>query len=158
MSTPEASRAQQLADAVGREFYAHDAAVQAMGMTLTAIGPGRAEFAMTVRDDMLNSHGTCHGGLIFTLADTAFAYACNAHNRRCVAQSCSITFLAPAPAGSRLIARCNAVASAGRSGIYDTTVTDDDGTTIALFRGQSREVKGTILDAEPDPTPEGGSS
>lgn len=124
-------------------------------MTLSAIGPGTAEFAMTVRDDMVNSHGICHGGFIFTLADTAFAYACNARNRRAVAQSCSITFLQPAAAGSRLIARCTEVASTGRSGIYDTTVSDESGATIAVFRGQSREIKGAILDADPDPASDG---
>ena len=93
---------QQLAEAVGQEFYRHDAAVQALGMALNAIGPGTAEFAMTVRADMVNSHGICHGGFIFTLADTTFAYACNARNRRAVAQSCSITFLQPAAVGSQL--------------------------------------------------------
>lgn len=151
MPAPDTPHSQKLADAVGREFYRHDAAVQALGMTLGAIGPGWAEFSMTVRDDMLNSHGICHGGFIFTLADTAFAYACNARNRRAVAQSCSITFLKSAPAGGRLIARCTEVAGAGRSGIYDTAVTDEDGITIAVFRGQSREIKGTILDADPEP-------
>ena len=137
---------QQLAEAVGQEFYRHDAAVQALGMALNAIGPGTAEFAMTVRADMVNSHGICHGGFIFTLADTTFAYACNARNRRAVAQSCSITFLQPAAVGSQLIGRCTEVASTGRSGIYDATVSDESGTTIAVFRGQSREIKGTILD------------
>ena len=155
MSIPETSDPQQLAEAVGREFYRRDTAVQAMDMTLSTIGPDTAEFAMTVRDDMLNSHGICHGGFIFTLADTAFAYACNARNRRAVAQSCSITYLQPAAAGSRLVARCTEVASTGRSGIYDTIATDENGTTIAVFRGQSREIKGAILDANPDSASDG---
>ncbi len=154
MSTSQ-SHPQQLAEAVGREFRQHDAVVQALGMTLSTIGPGTAEFAMIVRDDMVNSLGICHGGFVFTLADTAFAYACNARNRRAVAQSCSITFLQPAAAGSRLIARCTEIANTGRNGIYDTTVSDESGTTIAVFRGQSREIKGAILDADPDTTLDG---
>ena len=154
MATPRTLHPQHLADTVGREFYRHDVAAQAMGITLTAIGPGTAEFAMAVREDMLNSHGICHGGFVFTLADTAFAYACNARNRRAVAQSCTITYLQPAAAGSQLVARCTEVVSSGRSGIYDTTVTDDGGTKIAVFRGQSREIKGTILDAGPDSVPD----
>ena len=103
---------------------------------------------MTVDERMINGHAICHGGLIFTLADTAFAYACNAYNKVTVAQQCSISFLAPGKLGDRLIAEAAERTLAGRSGIYDIRVTSQDGTLIAEFRGHSRTIHGTLLPGE----------
>jgi acyl-CoA thioesterase len=98
---------------------------------------------MVVRKDHLNGHGTCHGGAIFTLADSAFAFACNSHNKITVAQHCSVTFLAPGREGDRLIATAREVTLAGPFRVYDVTVTREDETVIAEFRGLSRTVSGT---------------
>ncbi|WP_424942725.1 hydroxyphenylacetyl-CoA thioesterase PaaI [Aliiroseovarius crassostreae] len=135
--TPE-MRAQRSADAM----WADDPASQALGMSLDAVGPGRAVISMSVRADMANGHGICHGGFIFTLADSAFAFACNSYNHRVVAQHNSITYLAPGQLGERLTATAVEVSRAGRSGIYDVTVTGEDGRQVALFRGHSRQIKG----------------
>jgi acyl-CoA thioesterase len=113
-------------------------------MKLETVGPGRATMSMVVRKDHLNGHGSCHGGVIFTLADSAFAFACNSHNKVTVAQQCSVAFLAPGRAGDRLTATAIEVTLAGRSAIYDVTVARQDGTvTIAEFRGLSRTISGT---------------
>lgn len=116
---------------------------QAFGMTVESVGPGAATISMVVRKDHLNGHGSCHGGAIFTLADSAFAFACNSHNKLTVAQHCSVAFLAPGREGDRLTATAREVTLAGRSGIYDVTVRRDDGVAIAEFRGLSRTVSGT---------------
>jgi len=97
---------------------------------------------MTVRPDMLNGHRICHGGFIFALADSTFAFACNTYNQLTVAQQNQITYLNPGKAGEVLTARADEVSRTGRSGIYDVTVTGEDGRTVALFRGLSRTVKG----------------
>ncbi len=129
-------------------MWADDRAAQALGIRLIEVGPGRARLAMTVGPTMVNGHHICHGGYIFTLADTAFAYGCNSRNDRAVAQHCSITFVAPAREGQVLEAVCVERQRAGRSGVYDITVTDDHGKTIAEFRGLSRTIKGTFLPPE----------
>ena len=139
--------ARRCADAM----YADDKASQAWGIRLDQVGPGCATLSMTVSDAMLNGHGTCHGGMIFALADTAFAYACNAYNRRTVAQHCAVTFLAPAERGDRLVATCAERVLQGRSGIYDTRVHDQRGQPIAEFRGHSRAIKGKLVEALPGP-------
>lgn len=136
--TPEI-RARRSADAM----WADDPASQALGMSLDEVGPGRAVISMPVRADMANGHGICHGGFIFTLADSAFAFACNSYNHRVVAQHNSITYLAPGHLGEQLTATAVEVSRAGRSGIYDVTVTGADGRQLALFRGHSRQIKGT---------------
>lgn len=135
--TPE-ERARRSAQAM----WADDRASQAMGMALTAVGPGHATATMTVRADMANGHGIAHGGYVFALADTAFAFACNSYNTRVVAQANTITYLAPGRVGERLTATCREAHRAGRSGVYDVTVTGEDGRQVALFRGQSRQVSG----------------
>ncbi len=135
--TPQ-ERARRSAEAM----WADDRASQAMGMALKDIGPGQATATMTVRDDMANGHGIAHGGYLFALADTAFAFACNSYNTRVVAQHNSITYLTPGHVGETLTARCTEAHKAGRSGVYDVTVTGEDGRTIALFRGHSRQVSG----------------
>ncbi len=136
--------ARSLAEAVGRYMYGRDAAAQALGVTLAGIGPGRARVSMPVRPDMVNGHDICHGGLIFTLADTAFAYACNSYNRNAVALHCTITFLQPAHAGEILIAEACEQTLRGRNGVYDVRVTNQGGELVALFRGASRVIKGEV--------------
>lgn len=125
--------------------WAEDNASRGLDMELLDSGPGYARVAMLVRENMTNGHGTCHGGLIFTLADSAFGYACNSHGQRTVAQHCSVTFITPARVGMRLIAEAQERHRGERSGIYDVTVRTDDGTVIAEFRGHSRTIPGTIL-------------
>jgi acyl-CoA thioesterase len=120
-------RAERSSEAMLRD----DHTTKGMGMTIDAVGPGRATLSMVVRKDHLNGHGSCHGGAIFTLADSAFAFACNSHNTITVAQHCSVTFLAPGREGDRLTATAREVTLAGRSGVYDVSVTRQDGVTIA---------------------------
>lgn len=141
-STPDTT-ARACADAL----WATDNASQGLGMQLTSVSPGNATLTMTVRSDMTNGHGTCHGGFIFTLADSAFAFACNTYDERTVAQHAQITFIAPAQAGDKLIATASERSRTGRSGIYDITVTLEDGKQIAEFRGHSRTVGGPIIEA-----------
>jgi acyl-CoA thioesterase len=136
---------QAQAEAVGRAMYARDNAAHALAMTLVEIRPGYARLRMTVRPDMLNGHDLAHGGLIFTLADTTFAYACNSHNHVTVAQGATIEFLAPGKAGDVLTAEGHEQHSSGRTGVYDIKVTDQDGRTIALFRGKSFRLGTHIL-------------
>lgn len=135
-----------LAQAVGRAMYAADIASQSLGMRLVAVGPGWATLTMRIRADMLNGHKTCHGGLIFSLADSAFAFACNSRNASTVAAGCTIDFLAPAREGDVLTADARERSLGGRTGIYDVTVADQDGRAIALFRGRSHRIQGQIVD------------
>ncbi|MEZ5931863.1 MAG: hydroxyphenylacetyl-CoA thioesterase PaaI [Alphaproteobacteria bacterium] len=139
---------QRLAEDVGESMYARDRACQALGMTLEAIGPGHARLRMAVTEDMLNGHETCHGGLIFTLADSAFAYACNACNRTTVALGAQITFVGPAGRGDVLIAEAKERSRTRRTGVYDVEVSTEDGRSIALFRGNAYEIKGTVIERD----------
>ena len=125
-----------------RHMMAQDAASQGIGARLEAVGPGTATLSMLIRPDMLNGHGMCHGGYIFMLADSAFAFACNARNIATVAQSNQITYHSPGRAAERLTARANEMAANGRSGTYDVTVTGEDGRIVALFRGLARQTGG----------------
>ncbi|WP_284263497.1 hydroxyphenylacetyl-CoA thioesterase PaaI [Roseicyclus amphidinii] len=134
----EEERARRSAEAM----WATDAASQWLGLRLIDVGPGRAVMEMTVQDHHLNGHGICHGGFIFTLADSAFAFACNSHNRIAVAQHNSITYLSPGQPGEILRAEAVEVALTGRSGLTDVTVTGGDGRKVALFRGASRQISG----------------
>lgn len=138
---------QRVADAVGAGMYARDRAAQQLGIALEAIEPGAAACRMTVRADMVQGHGTCHGGIVFTLADTAFAYACNACNRVTVALGAEITFVAPARVGEVLTATARERSRAGRTGVYDVEVKNDAGTLVALFRGTSYETRGAVVAA-----------
>ena len=133
---------QQLAEFVRDGMYANDRATQGLGMTVSAIGPGSASVTMTVREDMLNGHAICHGGFIATLADSAFAFACNAYNELTVASGFSIDLMAPARLGDVLTARCAEVSKAGRTGVYDVEVTNQRGERLAVFRGRSYTLKG----------------
>jgi acyl-CoA thioesterase len=134
-----------LAWACARAMLAQDAASQSLGLEIEAMGPGQAVVAMVAGERMVNGHGTVHGGMIFTLADSAFAFACNARNVATVGQSCTITYLTPARLGERLVATATEIASAGRNGIYDVSVTAGDGRTVASFRGQSAALKSSVL-------------
>ena len=136
---------QALAEAVGRAMYSRDQASQSLGMTLDSIAEGRAQMTMRVRPDMCNGHGMCHGGLIFTLADSTFAFACNSYNINAVAQGCSIDFVAAAKNGDTLTARGEVRQQGKRTGVYDITVTNQNGETIALFRGKSYRLKGDVM-------------
>ena len=137
---------QALAELAGKTMYERDPASQALGMTLAAIRPGYARMRMRVREDMLNGHGTCHGGFIFMLADSAFAFACNSHNFNTVGAGCTIDYLAPGRAGDVLVAEAVEQALAGKTGVYDVVVTDQDGRKVALFRGKSHRVAGHVVD------------
>jgi acyl-CoA thioesterase len=153
MAEPPVSDADALADQVGAALFARDRAARALGIMLEDIGPGFARLAMTVRDDMVNGHGLCHGGLIFTLADTAFAYACNSRNRSNVAAAAEIQFVVPGRAGEALVAVARERALNGRSGVYDVDVSERaSGRVIALFRGRSQQISGEVV-AQPPTDP-----
>jgi acyl-CoA thioesterase len=131
-----------LARACGDAMWKEDDASRGLGMEILQIKPGEATLAMTVKPHMVNGYGTAHGGFIFTLADSAFAFACNSHNERTVAAQCDIAFIKPGKVGDRLIATAREISRTGRSGIYDVRVTVDD-TAIAEMRGHARTVGGT---------------
>ncbi len=137
-----------LAELAGRVMYERDPASQALGARLESISPGEATMSMTVRADMLNGHKTCHGGFIFALADSTFAFACNSRNLVTVASGCTIDYLAPAYEGDRLTARASEYSLAGRTGIYDIHVSNQDGKPIAVFRGRSYRIKGYVVEPQ----------
>lgn len=145
--------AQRLAAASAIAMWSDDSASRGLGMRLESVEPGRATLSMTVRDDMTNGHGMCHGGFIFLLADSTFAFACNSHNARTVAAGAEIHFLAPAQRGDRLIAQAEEVHRGGRSGIYDIRVSDQNGKAVAVFRGRSATLRGFLV----PPTDDDGS-
>jgi acyl-CoA thioesterase len=136
-----------IAQEVARLMWADDRASQALGMQLLEVRPGYARISMTVRRDMTNGHGMCHGGFMFLLADSTFAFACNSHNQKAVAASAEIHFLAPAQEGDVLTAEGQEQHLAGRSGVYDTRVTDQNGKLVALFRGKSATIKGQFIES-----------
>lgn len=126
-------------------MLAADNASRAMGMALQSVAAGCATVQMTIRADMVNGHKTCHGGIIFSLADSAFAFACNNRNNISVASGCSIEFLVPAHEGDVLTAQAVEVALQGKTGICDVTVTNQHGATVATFRGRSHQLKGQVV-------------
>ncbi|WP_310610613.1 hydroxyphenylacetyl-CoA thioesterase PaaI [Limnohabitans sp.] len=136
---------QALAQAASQAMWTRDNATHALGMTLESVAPGHAVMRMTVRSDMVNGHHICHGGLIFTLADSAFAYACNSYNLNTVASACSIDFLAPAREGDVLEATAIERSTSGRTGVYDIEVKVLGANTVALFRGKSYRIKGEVI-------------
>ncbi|GLR86676.1 hydroxyphenylacetyl-CoA thioesterase PaaI [Bradyrhizobium iriomotense] len=144
MNVKAALSSEDIARACAEAMWAEDDASKGLGMEIVEIGPGFATLAMTVRPDMVNGQRIAHGGFIFTLADSAFAFACNSHNERVVAAQGQITFIKPGRLGDRLIATAREVARGGRSGIYDVRVTAGDA-VIAEFRGHSRVIPGTWL-------------
>ena len=140
---------EQLAVAVGEAMYAVDAACRDfLQIELVSCQPGRAVMRMTVREPMLNGHKICHGGLIFTLADSTFAFACNSHNKVTVAAGASIEFLKPAHLGDVLTCEGIEQVLQGRHGIYDMTVRNQRGEVVAVFRGKSASIQGTVIPEE----------
>jgi len=142
---PANAAAQHRAERVRDEMFAKDRATRWLGMQVVEVAPGSATLAMEVRAEMLNGHDICHGGLIATLADSAFAFACNSYNELSVASSFAADFFAPARLGDRLTARCLEVSKTGRNGLYDAEVTNQRGERIAVFRGRSYTIKGQPL-------------
>ena len=139
LEPPSTTDAELLAEHAAATMWAADAASQGLGMALEDVGPGQARMAMTIEPRMLNGLGACHGGFIFALADSAFAFACNSRGHQAVAQTCTITYLRPARGGERLVATARELALAGRSALYDVQVAGPAG-IVAEFRGQSRQV------------------
>ncbi len=127
-------------------MYSQDTASQALGITISDVAPGRATASLEVTSTMTNGHGVCHGGLIFALADTAMAFASNSRNQMALAAGAAVDFINPATEGSRLTAKASEVSLRGRSGIYDVVITDAAETTIALFRGRTRQVGNVIFE------------
>ncbi len=140
-------KAASLAEQVRDAMLANDRATRMMGIVVGEVGPGSAQAQMVVRADMLNSHDICHGGFVATLADTAFAFACNAYNEISVASSFAIELLAPSREGDLLSAHCVEVSKGGRSGLYDATVSNQRGECVAVFRGRSHTARGRPVTA-----------
>lgn len=137
---------QRIAELAAGKLFGSDLASQMLGMSIESIAPGSARVSMRVRPDMVNGHGICHGGLIFALADSAFAFACNSHGDNTVAAGAAIEFLAPGRTGDLLTASASERWRAGRSGIYEIEVRNNRGEAIALFRGRSHQVAGRLID------------
>ncbi|MEH0164964.1 hydroxyphenylacetyl-CoA thioesterase PaaI [Roseateles microcysteis] len=133
---------QQIAERVRDAMFANDRASKGLGMEILAISPGGATLTMTVREDMLNGLDICHGGFITTLADSAFAFACNAYNEMTVASGFDVSIVAPGKLGDRLTAVAEEVQLSGRTGVYDITVRNQRDELVALFRGRSYRLKG----------------
>ncbi|MEX0283195.1 MAG: hydroxyphenylacetyl-CoA thioesterase PaaI [Paracoccaceae bacterium] len=140
---------QERAERSAAAMMENDRASKWLGISVDSVGPGTATASFEVQDHHLNGHDVCHGGYIFTLADTAFAFACNSYNQATLAQNGTISFIAPGEKGERLIASATEQSKAGRSGVYDVTVTGKDGRTVALFRGLSRSIKGQNFEETP---------
>lgn len=141
--TPQ-ERAAQSAQVMMQE----DAATRTLGMQLVSVAPGAATLTMQVTKNMLNGHKSCHGGFIFALADSAFAFACNSYNRITVAQQNQITYISPGNAEELLTASAIETALSGRSGVYDVMVKGEDGRTVATMRGLSRTINGQLFPEE----------
>src|ERR1700716_2199541 len=136
--------AQHLAERAAEALFARDMASKMLGISVVGVKPGYAQLTMVVRPDMVNGHRTCHGGLIFTLADSAFAASCNSYGESTVAAAASIDFLAPAFEGDALSAEANELWRSGRSGLYEITVTNQRGERLALLRGRSDRIGGSV--------------
>jgi acyl-CoA thioesterase len=140
---------QQRAERAAAALFERDRASQALGMRIAAVRPGWARVVMRVRADMVNGHGLCHGGIVFALADSAFAFACNSHNESTVAAAASIDFLAAARAGDELTAEASEVWRTRRNGIYEISICNQDGERVALFRGRSYRIDGQVVSEAP---------
>jgi acyl-CoA thioesterase len=141
-------QAQQLAVRVAEALYGTDKTSQALGIRIVEVRPGYARACMLVRSDMVNGHHLCHGGMVFTLADTAFAFACNSYNENTLAAAASIDYLAPSREGDELTAVASEVWRSKRNGIYEITVTNQEGARIALFRGRSARIDGHVVSVD----------
>ncbi len=138
----------QLAERCARAMWPRDRASHAMGIRLESMDEGRAVMSMEVRKDMLNGYAMCHGGYIFSLADDAFAYACNSQNQAAVASGCTIDYLRPAHEGEVLTATAECLHQSARNGLYDVTVTNERGEVVALFRGRSSRLNKPVMSEE----------
>jgi acyl-CoA thioesterase len=145
---PMENASQQLAERTVQALYARDAASRGLGIEILEVRPGFIRAAMEIRPDMVNGHDICHGGFVFTLADSAFAFCCNSFNAVTVAAGATIDFLAPARKGDRLMATATQLWRSRRTGLYEITVTNQEGAPIAMFRGRSHQIKGQVI---PDP-------
>ena len=145
MTTATTLSPQALAEACAEAMWSNDQTSQRLGMRIESIAPGEATLSMEVTDLMLNGHGLAHGGFVFALADSAFAFACNGYNQRTVGHQATITYMAPSRLGDRLTAVARELYRGKRDGIYDVHVTNDRGEQVAEFRGHSRTVMGTHL-------------
>lgn len=139
---------QQLAERAAEALFAGDKASQSLGIRIVEVRPGYAKLPMLVRSDMVNGHRICHGGLVFTLADSSFAFACNSYNESTVAAAASIDFLTPSYEGDELTAVAAEVWRSRRNGIYEITVTNQKGARIALFRGRSARIEGHVVNVD----------
>lgn len=138
--------AQRIAERAGRALYDRDGASKGLGMRIVEMRPGFSRVSMLVRADMVNGHRICHGGLVFALADSAFAFACNSHGDNAIAAAASIDFLAPAREGDELQAVAAELWCTGRNGLYEVTVINQRDERIALFRGRSHRIDGNVTD------------
>lgn len=148
------SNPDELASATARAMWERDKTAQALGMNIELVEAGRAVLSMKIRSDMVNGHHICHGGMIFTLADTAFAYACNSYNQNTVASACNIDFIAPAYEEDILEAEAVERSATGRTGVYDVTIQTCKGKIVALFRGKSHRIGGEVIRVQIAPVPE----
>jgi acyl-CoA thioesterase len=144
-SQPSQMTPDELARATSAAMYENDACSKALGLEILEVRPGYARLRMGVREDFLNGHQICHGGLIFTLADSTFAFACNTYNINTVGAGCSIEFLRPVHGGDVLTAEAVEQTLSGRTGIYDIRVTNRAEETVAMFRGKSAQIKGNLI-------------
>ncbi|SFR73046.1 acyl-CoA thioesterase [Marinobacter daqiaonensis] len=133
-----------LARQCAEAMFSRDQASQNLGMEIIEIGPGTATLTMRVDSRMIQGHGNCHGGYLFTLADSAFAFACNTYDKATVASGCSIEYMAAGHEGDLLTAKASERARGKRTGVYDIEITNQDGRTVALFRGKSYQVQGSV--------------
>jgi acyl-CoA thioesterase len=143
-----APEAQRIAERAVQALHERDRASQALGMRVVAVRPGWARLTMTVRADMVNGHDVCHGGMVFALADSAFAFACNTYNETTVAAAAAIDFLAAVRAGDELTAEAAELWRTRRNGIYEISVSNQRGERVALFRGRSYRIDGQVTKPE----------
>lgn len=144
----DAPTAQQLAEACAASMYERDLAVRHLGIAILRVAPGEADLQMSVGETMIQGHNSCHGGYLFTLADSAFAYACNSYDEACVAQGCSIDYIAPGRLGDVLTARATQVSRSSRTGNYDVRIENQHGQLIAVFHGKSYRIRGSVRQLE----------
>lgn len=147
---PHTANPEQLAQSCAQAMYERDEASRNLGMNITHVAPGKATVTMPVTHIMIQGHGSCHGGYLFTLADSAFAFACNSYNKATVASGCSIDYMLGAREGDMLTANAVEQSRGNRTGVYDITITNQNGHVVALFRGKSYQVRGEVIQSEND--------
>jgi acyl-CoA thioesterase len=145
---PNTQTPQQLAQSCADAMFQRDQASRNLGMEITQVSPGKATVTMPVSSIMIQGHGSCHGGYLFTLADSAFAFACNSYNKATVASGCSIDYMLGAREGDLLTASAVEQSRGNRTGVYDIAITNQNGHVVALFRGKSYQVRGEVIQSE----------